>query len=96
MLLTIWKVFKSRIELIVSILEEIFGDSKIACLSILLKGASIASVDKSCKFDVSASTYRYLILHFKNSYIFVLAFFGQYLAPYLIDHQDSHHNQLNL
>ena len=35
---------------------EIFGDSRIACLSILLKGASIAKVDKSCKLDVSAST----------------------------------------
>ena len=34
LLLTTWKVFKSRIELIVLILDKTFGDSKIACLSI--------------------------------------------------------------
>ena len=32
------------------------GDSSIACLSILLNGANIAKVDKSCKLDVSAKT----------------------------------------
>ena len=56
MSLTTWNVFKSSIEFIVLILVEIFGDSRIACLSILLNGANIAKVDKSCKLDVSAST----------------------------------------
>ena len=51
-----WNVLRSKIELIVLILSFKFGDSKIACLSILLKGASIANVDNSCKLDVSENS----------------------------------------